>query len=357
MSFSYMPRQAEEEFAKDGSSAIVTYMKDCIAVNNTTDLTHCRQQFAKKFGPWGSKYSTPSVEERKLSKVQSDACALILGDQGSDGFWSSTDDTTCFEHFTRSPLSVQLVARVLDYTVMNQGKSSLCGPISVVMDVARRRPDRYVQYVIDLATRRDARLGVADNEGIHVHIRKKSSILKAKATEDGMPMADYVAVAGLRNSECFLPYRSKLTSTMLEGATIDSTIAKWLREAGYQDVEVFAWSWGNSVVAGNVSLDGIKLHLSQLLSKLQSGWTVVCSMTGANLTYMTLQRTARDDFLERVFCGHYVLMRGVTLSSNGATFDLVTWGEQTDDVTKPARELTWSEILGSYRGYVCGKCE
>jgi hypothetical protein len=355
MSINYINRHAEAEFAKEGNSGIVSYLKDCTLVF-PEDRKHFREHFGKKFGKWGLKYSAQSVGERKLSKFQSDACALILGNDG-DGFWSATDDT-CFKNFSRSALSVQMIARVLDYTVMNQAKSSLCGPISVVMDVARRRPDRYVEYVIDLATRRDGRLGVDENyiSGLHVHIRKRSNILKAKHGEDGMNCVDYVAVAGLRNSECFLPYRSMFTSTMLEGATMDSSIEHWLKEAGYQNVKVHPWTLKQSAFAGALDsgLTDLKLHLSRLMTRLQTGWTVVCSMTGADLANITLGRK-RDDWFDKTFMGHYVLLRGVKLYTDGASFDMVSWGDQTNDENRPEKMLTWSEIRGTYRGYVCGK--
>jgi hypothetical protein len=177
----------------------------------------------------------------------------------------------------------------------------------------------------------------------------------AKVGEDGMPSVDYVALAGLRNSECFLPYRSKLTSTLLQGASIDSTIAKWLREAGYRNVEVCNWGLGNLVSLGKGGLDRLKIHLSRLKTKLDAGYTVVCSMTGSELAGLTLGYS-RDSRLEKTFAGHYVLLRGVKVYTDGASFDIVSWGEETHPIANPEKVLAWSEIAGSYRGYVCGEC-
>lgn len=59
-------------------------------------------------------------------------------------------DANMWKHVNRSQVGEELRRRVIDPALIRQDATSLCGPASILFELARRRPSRYVEWADDL---------------------------------------------------------------------------------------------------------------------------------------------------------------------------------------------------------------
>lgn len=258
-----------------------------------------------------------------------------------------------WRHFSRELIALQLIVRIVDYKFIEQKSHSLCGPVTFIHDIAKRKPHVYAAYVIGLA---ENRLGTI--EGMTVKVKSSSRLLSKRVTQpDAICEADYIALASLRDGSNVLAYRSAFTHTMLEGGTSSADIVRWMRKTGYQNVEdhthLDAWRLNGLRIKSdrtNFGYHVMRPHLNRMAQALAMGQTVMMCAAG-NLARTAVGRTSRDPLLMRVFGGHFTLVNAVDVTQTGAIFDLVTWG--TDGGTTVV-EIPWSKLTSWYGGFICG---
>lgn len=259
-----------------------------------------------------------------------------------------------WRHFSRQLIALQLVVRIVHYRYIEQKDHPLCGPVTFMHSFARRNIEEYVLYVMGLAENRRGDLGPKT-----VKVKSGSNLLGRRATargSDHIREADYIALASLRDASNVHAYRSAVTHRTLEGMSSPASMAKWMRDAGYRNIEDHvhaAWRMhGLRIKADRTNFGNnvMRPHLQKLQGRLDNGFTVMMVAAGS-LADMARHRNHSQSALMRVFGGHFMLVLSVDVRPNGAAFSIVTWGEEIPaDV-----EIPWSKITGWYRGFLCGQ--
>lgn len=300
-----------------------------------------------------------------LSPAQETALREVLGGNGTPGFIDRTE-SLAFAHMNRLVVGLQLVARVIDNTRIQQRSHSLCGPVTLMHDFAKREPLGYVRYVIGLAeTRRGSLALPGGGNAKAVKVKKGSNLLTKSARRGqnniglfkaGILEADYIALASLRNSASVLPYRAALTSTLLEGATSVAVMKTWMRDMGYTNVHDHTLSTLWAPLAKTQDLrQKFYDHLAAARGKLMNG-EVVMLMAAGKLTEHQLGRDIKEGFgatMMTYFGGHFMLCRDIKTDPQlGVSFALDSWGDSSE---VGQQWLPWGKVTSWYRGYISGQ--
>lgn len=132
-----------------------------------------------------------------------------------------------FTAISRKRVADGLRVRVWAPSAINQGTSSLCGPASLLFDVATRDPESYVKYVTALWETGHGRIGRIDVS--------PGTDLKAFDPGRNVEASDWIALASLRDSEnWFFDYQED--SDALAGITLPGELEGWFKKAGYTEV-------------------------------------------------------------------------------------------------------------------------
>lgn len=304
----------------------------------------------------------------KISALQE--IQLFLGGNGN----------LAFIHMDRAFVALQLILRVNDHGVINQQTRSICGPAAFVTAIAKANPPEYARYVIDMAGNGRANLK-------SMAITPGRNILDENPAHSNIPQADYIALASLRSSTAYLGYDRTLTSEMLQGASIGSTIGQWMRDAGFTRVAVetsSGWSRFNRsptqagrTTQGRNSAQTGSLH--DAITRARAGETVILCVS-PNMAAVIMQgnvRLARNwdlttgtgwgNFGTAAFTAHWILLEdaeirdaiatstvnGHLVAGPGVRFKISTWGRQSPNLAN-AVVIPYSKIASWYWGYVAG---
>lgn len=132
-----------------------------------------------------------------------------------------------FTTISRKRVADGLRVRVWAPSAIDQGTSSLCGPASLLFDVATRDPEAYVRYVTALWETGHGRIG-------RIEVRPGTD-LRAFDPGRNVEASDWIALASLRDSEnWFFDYQED--SDALAGITLPGELEGWFRKAGYTEV-------------------------------------------------------------------------------------------------------------------------
>jgi hypothetical protein len=251
----------------------------------------------------------------------------------------------------RSNFARQLTDRVITPSKIKQGDSSLCGPASFLYCLARRNPDAYAQYVIDLYEKGEASIGTLTV--------KPGTDCRNYDPAGAISEVDWVALASLRDSEnTFLDYDS--VTDAAAGITLPSGIAGWFGKAGFPSVQ----NRTNLVFDKNLStlLAGYGQHCSGAF---------VCLFVGADILLGKSGLTGKVPADHWVVLNSPMLIGGVpaiTLLPKGDAvdddenlmkarleFDVYTWGSNGRAVDLTRNPLTVEEFLDYFYGFVSAK--
>jgi hypothetical protein len=255
---------------------------------------------------------------------------------------------TAFTKIKRKALADQLRKRIKDPYLINQGNASLCGPAVFIYYLAKRRPKQYAQYIIDLYEK-----GEADIGRLKVKPGRDCKDFKPGAAQ-GIMQADWVALAGLRDSEnAFFDYDHP--NDQIPGITLPGDIAKWFTLADSPAVRKNT----------NIIFDKSLYTLLQA-HKLYRHGTCVCLFVG--------QKVLQGKSGGRCPADHWVVLnspiqfdgkpvdgllrKGLkvnddkSLLSKKIQFLLYTWGEEYRWVNKANPKLIVKEFLDYFYGYV-----
>src|SRR4051794_18180110 len=124
-----------------------------------------------------------------------------------------------FARIARHDVVAGLRERIVNPSKQAQGTASLCGPSAFLYCVLEEMPHLYAQYVIDLYTTGEARLG-------GLHIKPSSGCRAYQPPPDKIAPVDWIALASLRDSENSVLSYSSVTDTAA-GITMPHTLADW----------------------------------------------------------------------------------------------------------------------------------
>lgn len=156
-----------------------------------------------------------SAARRQFSQAQDDA--IVIATRFGKGAGATA---TAFPNLNRHKIAVQLVSRIIDPSLLNQGGTNLCGPASVVMALIKNNPVLYAQTCITLADHGTAPLGT-------LTLRPRVEILNYNRTNP--PEADWIMCASLRND-------TTAVTDALHGLSGPDQMFAWLTGSGYSKV-------------------------------------------------------------------------------------------------------------------------
>lgn len=256
-----------------------------------------------------------------------------------------------FTNFSRELVALQLICRIADFNRIRQKSHPLCGPVTLIQDIASRDPVAYVDYVIGLAEN-----GQGDLNGKPVHIAPGANILGKHPHHASIHEADYIALASLRQADGRLPYRAWYTNRTLQGATMPSKLVEWMTQSGYTNVQNHThagWKAAGILVHSHresFATNRMRQSLNAMHGTIAAGDTVIMLAAG-NLAHEILDDNRRDSKFVTIFGSHFMIVRGVNILGNGVSFDIVTWGRAS---AVPLKEISWSKIGSWYQGYISG---
>jgi hypothetical protein len=312
-----------------------------------------------------------------LSSQQELALKEIVGGNNYVGFIDRPHpDPLKFPNMNRLVIGLQLIVRVFDYNRIQQRNKSLCGPVTLMHDFAKREPLNYVRFVINMAeTRRGSLMLFGAEKSKFIEVDEKANFLAftVKRTDEKISIveADYIALGSLRYSVTGLPYKS----AMAMDATTDKEMMTWMEEMGYSNVEDHMLNrlWAVAAKSQDVKPKFMK-HLILAQNKIASHEVILMCATH-RLTEHQLHGAAnkRFDFDKHWFGkaiykglenaamtwigGHWMHCRKIDINpATGVLFALDSWGESSEQLPLFMRErLPWSKVTSWYRGYVSGK--
>jgi hypothetical protein len=180
------------------------------------ELNRCTSTSASTV-QWGILFR--SIEARFCTKARkqfSDQQMAAIRDAAD--FGAGTSNAAAFPNLNRARISFQLMARVIDPSLVNQGRYQLCGPAAIVVSLARSHPERYVAACAELADRGRTTIGQ--------WLIQPSDLIRRNMSPQE---ADWVLCASIRADT------RALTDSMY-GVSGADQIFDWLRRCGYQRV-------------------------------------------------------------------------------------------------------------------------
>lgn len=275
-----------------------------------------------------------------------------------------------FKHMDRTTIALQLLARIADINLIEQGDQPICGAVTVVKEFAGANINEYVGYVIGLAEDGEATIKTKNaTTGLTVEVADRwpsSNILNKKldrGKKGSIREADYIALVSLRNAVSVLPYDAMFTNTTLQGAAYLSELETWMKNMGYGNVQKHSLTlgclrgFGTQAQRDRRGRATVQDNLKKAEHALSNGHSVIIAGAG-NLAYYGLgDTTRRTGHLATVFAGHFMVMRSLTIvdrpntSDDGVTLRIATWGEES-----PSGVLVpWSKMASWYWGFVSGQ--
>ena len=234
-----------------------------------------------------------------------------------------------FIHLHRSTIAANLTARVTNPTLINQGQAGLCPSAAVVFTVARTNVVEYVKAVIQLYETGRATIGKWE-----LNPASDLKTYKLPATA-GIPEADWIIMSSIRDSEnWFIDYQCETD----RGGAWGREVAKWLRSAGYTDVQE-EWNYAMNRTAANLQkaddLYSKNYQVCLLIdSDLLKGKTAVVSKPNH---WVVLASNIRTNFM---------------MPTSNVTMRVFTWGSVR---SLPDRPMQLDDFLDYYYGFVAAK--
>lgn len=256
-----------------------------------------------------------------------------------------------FAKFKRTTVASELRKRLLNPKEINQGQSSLCGPAVFVYCLARRKPNVYAQYVIDLYEKGEATIG-----RLNVKPGRDCKNYQPPA-ESKMDAVDWIALAGLRDSENRVLDYDAYTD-QLSGITLPGDVAKW-------------FAFGDFKAIRNVTNKVFDKDLHTLLKAHQAFSTgaCVCLFVGANILqgfpkgkspadhWVVLASAIRIDgkAADPLLAQGRKVNQDEALMSKTIEFTMFTWADDSYCVNHFKPTLTVGEFLDYFYGYVAAQ--
>lgn len=242
-----------------------------------------------------------------------------------------------FTKISRARVANGLIVRVHAPSSINQGTSSLCGPASLLFEVATRDPEAYVRYVVGLYEK-----GLGRIEKLEV---KPGGDLKEFDPGRNVEASDWIALASLRDSEnWFFDYQKD--SNELAGITLPGELAGWFQRAGYTDV----------VEDARAIIDQEEENFRRADDFFRIGYRV-CLFIHSNMLNKSTQGNGSAT------ADHWVVQTGAAVFGTApvdgqpkrtVAFRIFTWGEGRRDVPQTGF-LPVDEFLDNYYGFVAAR--
>lgn len=265
------------------------------------------------------------------------------------------DGDAAFNNIKRTEVAEQLRDRIAKPSRIDQGASALCGPAVFIYSLAKRKPKQYAQYVIDLYEKGEASIG-------RLQVKpggdcKKFNPKPLQGTSNEIAEADWIALAGLRDSEnSFFDFDD--ADDQFAGITMPGEIAKWFAFSDFLAIRQNT----------NIVFDESLYTLMQAHKQYIMG-ACVCLFVGANvLQGISGGRSPADHWVilnSPIHIGgkpvNSLVSRGKkvnqdkTLLSEKIQFSIYTWATDSYPINRHDPNLTVGKFLDYFYGYVAAR--
>jgi hypothetical protein len=253
------------------------------------------------------------------SLVQAAICAIDDFEQSSaTGVWACLD---------RATVAADLRSRVADPFQVNQGGQPFCGPASVLFELARKQPSRYVQICQSLYES-------GGFQGTDHWIRASDELRSNVDRNLHMSQVDWMVLATLRESENLLfPVEPNAPDLIrnLAGMTKSWEIKGWIRELlGYSRM-----TYHQAFLFDDINA------MSQSIAAIQAN--------GVAMLLITAEGLLQDNPPPIPFPSHWVTLLGnFWVTGDRISFEIYTWSQrftvQTDSQT--FKKYFWASVTG-----------
>lgn len=242
-----------------------------------------------------------------------------------------------FTGLSRDAVERGVEARFRRPQLIAQKGSSLCGPAAFMYILAKHRRLDYATYVMDLYDHGTARIG-------DLVVQPGKACKEAGASKIGMDPADWVALAGLRDSENLLADYDD-PSDEAAGITFPMTLRGWMKAAGFRDTR-------KEVL---FTVTNTKSNFMDALALHARGFEVCLLIDDEVIRVSPKKRSFFEQLL--VIPRHWVVLSSVqSTDPTDLRFTVYTWGVEPYQVPHvPGAALTMEIWLQSYFGYVACK--
>ncbi|MFT3734307.1 MAG: hypothetical protein QM776_04680 [Rhodocyclaceae bacterium] len=251
--------------------------------------------------------------------------------------------------------AVQLACRIREPSMINQGQASICGPNTLMIQVAKTTPERYAVVALALFQHGKANFDALDLEA--------PDIEKTRDWARELSLVDHIVLVaasrGFANS-----FMRALPSSALQGNAPD-TVKSALEKAGFkhcQDNTISNWL-GFGIGASNVT-DKSRANLAQAAKAVSAGHCVIMFYGSELVSLITNQLTATFDKDIPRKPGqialpasegkasrpdHYSLVSKLQLNDKTTEIKLYSWGRSY------TATLPTDSLLTYYAGYISGE--
>ncbi|HVU46901.1 MAG TPA: hypothetical protein VHD85_12280 [Terracidiphilus sp.] len=166
-----------------------------------------------------TKKSGLGAKETAQVDARRDAIGLILN------FVHTGPVTGAFSHIDRNIFCFQLALRVRRPKIIDQDQTTLCGPVALVVDVAKRDPVKYVRMALDLFETGRAYWGTKE---------LAPGIIVRQGYNRLTPKADYIVLASIRDAWAIILESDTIRNIFT--LTKPGALCQFLEDAGYTEV-------------------------------------------------------------------------------------------------------------------------
>jgi hypothetical protein len=228
---------------------------------------------------------------------------------------------------SKPQILAEMRSRVRDPFKINQGRQPFCGPASIVFELVRKNPVRYVKICRSIYE-------IGGFQGQTQWIKASDRLPKSQG-ELQMPQADWMVLATLREAENLIfPIDPNAPETIrnLSGMTKSWEIAGWMKEVlGYTRVR-----YRNAYIMGDLKA------MQESDFAIQSG--------GVGFALITAEGLLLNKPPKIPYPSHWIVLLGnlETIAENQIGFDIYTWGRKMTVKTdlKSLKKYLWGVVFG-----------
>jgi hypothetical protein len=275
--------------------------------------------------------ATHTASSNSASRQEALAAIAAFGQSTAPGLWP---------HLDKQKLVAEMRLRVNDPFKVNQGKQPFCGPASILFELIRKQPLRYVQICRDLF----------EQGGFQAKTKQINASTRLRQESKGdlqMGQADWLVLATLRDAENLLfPVDPDAPEIMrnLSGMTKSWEMKGWVREIlGYERVK-----YNHTYLLGDLGA------LRNADRVIETGGVAFMLVTADGLLG---QAIPRKEELPVALPNHWItLISNVAIQkgtfgrhdSGQVSFDVFTWAKKmhVDAGEGPFERFLWGIVTG-----------
>ncbi|MGB6745228.1 MAG: hypothetical protein WBE38_16390 [Terracidiphilus sp.] len=263
-------------------------------------------------------------------------------------FVSTGPVTGAFSHLSRNMVCFELALRVRRPKIINQHLTTLCGPVALIVDVAKRDPVRYVNTALQLFETGRSNWGTTE---------LAPGILIRKGYNNLTPEADYLLLASIRDAWAIVLESDTMRNIFT--LTKPGALCQFLDDAGYTEIMDRTFlTLSTPLTVLNVitphSLFGENHNpgdqginsLRQAQEEMSIGRSVVMNAAGTLSYIVGGQLAVAAPGPIQAADTHWTLLRKLSITPPNVSVRLITWGGSRE------RTIPLNVFLSYYCGYV-----